>query len=81
MKRRFFLLLLVVACTLMGGYVFAQDRDSNETSYNFADDVVRGELVRPDGELIEGQRNESNTSLINIRVHFIDKMIESVEDI
>lgn len=52
-----------------------------ETFYDFSDDLVEGELVRPDGELIEGRREGVGSSLITIREHFIDKMIESVEDL
>jgi hypothetical protein len=51
-----------------------------ETTYDFADDIVEGDLVRPDGELIEGQSTGRAQSLINIREHFIDKMIESVDE-
>ncbi len=64
--------------------VFAQDEGDTalpERVYDFADDIVEGELVRPDGELIEGQRHREGSSLITIREHFIDKMIESVEDL
>ena len=51
-----------------------------ETTYDFADDIVEGELVRPDGEIIEGAQTGRAQSLINIREHFIDKMIESVDE-
>ncbi len=81
---------LVFAFALLGtiGFsssAFAQNGTETpalgETTYNFADDLVEGELVRPDGELIEGQRHREGSSLITIRDHFIDKMIESVEDL
>jgi hypothetical protein len=64
---------------------FAQDAEGEggleSRTYDFADDLVEGELVRPDGELIEGQRHREGSSLISIREHFIDRMIESVEDL
>jgi len=59
----------------------AQEGEVRETTYDFSDDIVEGELVRPDGELIEGSRHDRGSSLITIREHFIDKMIESVEDL
>ncbi|MBN1946629.1 MAG: hypothetical protein JW797_13225 [Bradymonadales bacterium] len=76
--------LLVPATLLLASPLWAQDTPSGELrerTYDFADDVVEGELVRPDGELIEGQIHGMGSSLITIRQHFIDKMIESVEDL
>jgi hypothetical protein len=52
-----------------------------ERTIDFSDEIVEGELVRPDGDLIEGQRSRGSTSLITIREHFIDKMIQSAEDL
>ena len=72
-------LLLVVA--ISPAALWAQDGPLPERVENFADDIVEGELVRPDGELIEGNRHREGASLISIREHFIDKMIESVENL
>ena len=51
-------LLLVLVALLFALPVFAQQSEEGELqerTYDFADDIVEGELVRPDGELIEGQ--------------------------
>lgn len=73
------------ALVLVPAAALAQDAEGEggleSRTYDFADDLVEGELVRPDGELIEGQRHREGSSLISIREHFIDRMIESVEDL
>ncbi len=51
------------------------------TKYDFEDDVVTGDLVRPDGELIDSRRGAKHSSLIKIRQHFIPEMLKSAEDI
>lgn len=52
-----------------------------ETTYDFSDDYVEGQLVRPDGELVTGQRHGKQSSLIRIRADFIPEMVQSVEDL
>ncbi|MEM9193228.1 MAG: hypothetical protein AAGF12_28900 [Myxococcota bacterium] len=59
----------------------AQDGDGNTTTYDFEDDLVTGDLVRPDGELLNVRRRGSRASLIRIREHFIPEMLKSVENL
>ena len=88
--------IAVVALFLLGmtGTAFAQDPApqaggesgdgvvyEEETTYDFEDDFVEGELVRPDGELIGGQRHGKESRLIQIREDFIPEMVQSVEDL
>lgn len=51
------------------------------TTYDFDDDLVAGDLVRPDGELLNVRRRGRRSSLIRIREHFIPEMLKSVEDL
>lgn len=51
------------------------------TAYDFEDDLVTGDLVRPDGELLSVRRRGNRASLIQIREHFIPEMLKSVEDL
>ena len=53
----------------------------NTTTYDFEDDLVTGDLVRPDGELLNVRRRGQRASLIRIREHFIPEMLKSVEDL
>ncbi|MCS6797686.1 MAG: hypothetical protein NZ898_04015 [Myxococcota bacterium] len=60
----------------------AQDSGGgNTTTYDFEDDLVTGDLVRPDGELLNVRRRGSRSSLIRIREHFIPEMLKSVENL
>jgi hypothetical protein len=54
---------------------------ASPTAYDFEDDLVQGDLVRPDGELLSVRRRGNRASLIQIREHFIPEMLKSVEDL
>ena len=51
------------------------------TTYDFDDDLVTGDLVRPDGEQLNVRRRGQRNSLIRIREHFIPEMLKSVENL
>ncbi len=70
---------IALSTLFVGGEVMAQDDDA--TTYDFEDDLVSGDLVRPDGELLNVRRRGARTSLIRIREHFIPEMLKSVEDL
>jgi hypothetical protein len=61
--------------------VQAQSEPPSETTYDFEDDLVTGDLVRPDGEQLIVRRRGRRASLIQIREHFIPEMLKSVEDL
>ena len=52
-----------------------------KTVYDFDDDVVEGDLMRPDGEYVDSRKSAKHSSLIKIRQHFIPEMLKSAEDI
>jgi len=52
-----------------------------KTVYDFEDDMVEGDLQRPDGELVDSIRKVKHSSLIEIRKDFIPEMLKSLEDI
>lgn len=52
-----------------------------KTVYDFDDDIVEGDLVRPDGEFVDSRRMAKHSSLIKIRENFIPEMLKSAEDI
>ena len=53
----------------------------DSTSYDFEDDLVQGDLVRPDGENLMVRRRGARESLIKIREHFISELLKSVENL
>jgi hypothetical protein len=52
-----------------------------ETKYDFDDDTVEGDMVRPDGEFVDSRKNAKHSSLITIRNNFIPEMLKSVESL
>jgi hypothetical protein len=59
----------------------APTKQGAPTTYNFEDDLVTGDLVRPDGELLSVRRRGARASLIRIREHFIPEMLKSIENL
>ena len=49
--------------------------------FNFTDELVSGQLVRPDGETTRVRRRSAGISLIRIREHFVPEMLKSVENL
>lgn len=49
--------------------------------FNFTDELVQGQLVRPDGETSRVRRRSTGISLIRIREHFVPEMLKSVENL
>jgi hypothetical protein len=59
----------------------AQEGGGNATTYDFEDDLVQGDLVRPDGENLMVRRRGARESLIKIREHFVPELLKSVENL
>lgn len=87
MLRKIATMLMLGAFLAGTGYIStaaAQAPDvkyKKKTVYDFDDDLVEGELQRPDGEFIESRRKAKHSSLIKIRENFIPEMLKSAEDI
>ena len=80
--KRFTSILIGVSFVLAVGVANAQGvQYAEKTEYTFDDDVVTGDLVRPDGELTVVRKKGKERSLIRVRQHFIPEMLKSVEDI
>ena len=72
---------LMAGSMLLAPPASAQDAPPTEPTYDFEDDHVTGDLVRPDGEQLIVRRRGRRASLIQIREHFIPEMLKSVEDL
>jgi len=76
-----FIGLLAAIAVISPPSALAQSERAPETTYDFEDDLVTGDLVRPDGEQLIVRRRGRRASLIQIREHFIPEMLKSVEDL
>lgn len=59
----------------------AQQGAQRTQEFNFTDELVQGQLVRPDGETSRVRRRSAGISLIRIREHFVPEMLKSVENL
>ena len=78
--RKILGIVAVLALFIMAWPVSAQEY-ADTTEYSFEDDVVTGDLVRPDGELTVVRKRGKERSLIRVRQHFIPEMLKSVENL
>jgi hypothetical protein len=92
MKNLFILMVLAMVCGLVEGALAhpAQAQEAtppaaggggSATTYDFDDDLVQGDLVRPDGENLMVRRRGARQSLIKIREHFVPELLKSVENL
>ncbi len=73
--------LAIATFSLAGSVSMASAQEGEATTYDFDDDLVQGDLVRPDGELLNVRRRGRRASLIRVREHFIPEMLKSVENL
>jgi len=78
--KRFREVILIAIFMAFASVAIAQEA-ADSTEYTFDDDVVEGDLVRPDGEMTVVRKQGKQRSLIKVRQHFVPEMLKSVEDI
>lgn len=79
---RILIAALVLGTSLGSSVALAQRDEERVTTYGegaFTDDLVKGDLVRPDGDLVRTRNRSAMRSLIEIRLHFVPEMVKSVE--
>jgi hypothetical protein len=88
--RTIFAALIASVAFSVGATAFAQDSGekskgkteyNKKTKYDFEDDVVEGELLKPDGDFVGSRAKTKQSSLIKIREDFVPEMLKSVSDI
>jgi hypothetical protein len=86
--KRFLVLAAFAGVSLIGSSAFAQAAPAQAgggsprtQEFNFTDELVSGQLVRPDGESTRVRRRGPGISLIRIREHFVPEMLKSVENL
>lgn len=56
----------------------ASGRHEKRTVLHFDDDSIRGDLTRPDGELVQAPKRVSHGSLVRLRKSFVDRSLAGV---
>lgn len=59
----------------------AQGKSKKQKSYDFEDDVIETQFLRPDVATTEGVKKDKRRSLIRIRKDFFAELIRSAEDL
>jgi hypothetical protein len=77
---------IALAAAMLGGGTLvapaaASADDDKITEYDFEDDLVRGDLVRPDGEILHARRRRPRTNLIVLRDNFVAELYKSIENL
>jgi len=54
---------------------------TNVTEYSFEDDLIKCDLVRPDGDLVGARRKAKVRSFIRVKENFIPEILKSVENL
>lgn len=79
-----FMWAIVISVSVNVSVAEAQDtgRASDpSTVYAFDDDLVHGDTLGPDVEVLQSRRRGTRGSLIRAREHFVDRLLASVEDL
>ena len=84
--RRFIraLVSLSVLFTLgVGGAVLAQESEDDDGPqvFDFEEDEISTDYLKPNTMMVEGLRRGRMSSLISVRLHFVDEIVRSAEDI
>ena len=76
-----FVLLLVLG---VGGWAVAKEAESGDDEpqvFDFEEDEISTDYLKPNTMMVEGLRRGRMSSLISVRLHFVDEIVRSAEDI
>lgn len=81
-----FALTLSAVMFVFQGSAFAQGQSPSRVPpanqvMTFSDELVAGQLLRPDEATVRGNRLHTGISLLRVRQHFVQEMFRSVENL
>jgi len=79
--RRITALIIAAGLLMAVGTSSAQDKRKNVREFNFDEDVLTVEFLKPDLEFVGLVKQEQMASLIEIRKDFVDEIVKSAEDL
>jgi hypothetical protein len=59
----------------------AADAGGKVKNYDFSGDNIEGELIKPDGEMVNTRKFAEHTSLIRVRQDFIKEIVKSADNL
>lgn len=85
MRAAFASIVAVIALSLAAPTAPAQAQGQKDPkkvkTYDFSGDTIDGDLIKPDGDVVDTRSFASHTSLIRIRKDFIKEILKSAEDL
>lgn len=58
----------------------SSDEEGSRT-FNFEEDQIRTDFLQPNTMMVQGMQRGRTSSLIDVRMHFIDAIVRSAEDL
>ena len=65
----------------MSAVALAEPETPVPVEYGFDDELVTGDLIRPDGEDVHVRRRSMRASLVEVRSTYVPELLKSVEDL
>ncbi len=78
MQRSLVFTVLLVAST---AYAQPTAKRTEVTRYEFGDQLVPGDLLRPDGIVLQTRGPSQRSSLVEVRTSFVPELLKGVEDL
>lgn len=76
--------LALVLVMGLSGSALAQEGDGDDDGpqvFDFEEDEISTDYLKPNTMMVEGLRRGRMSSLISVRLHFVDEIVRSAEDI
>ena len=74
-----------IAVFALSGTAVAQEappeEDDDAQVFDFDEDEISTDYLKPNTMMVEGLRRGRMSSLISVRLHFVDEIVRSAEDI
>lgn len=74
-------LLMSLAVPMAHAQNEAEPANQKVKSYDFTGDTIDGDLLKPEGDVVDTRSFASHSSLIRIRTDFIQEILKSAEDL
>jgi hypothetical protein len=75
LKRLIFIAAFLLSAATFGGE--PQSAAKKRTVLHFGEDDIRGDITRPDGELVQAPRKAREDSLLRVRRSFADRALNA----
>ena len=66
-----------------GGFAAAEEKPEGDDAqvFDFEEDQLTTDYLKPQTMMVEGLQRGRMSSLISVRLHFVDEIVKSAEDI